>query len=390
MARVARSRMVTPADPSGAAFAGALAHVECLPLGDSVIAHNRESGAMVATNAFGAMLIDHLRATPDAAAVVRTIAATLDQPEAAVRGAVEATLARWSADGIFLTAQRPFPTAAPYRPVAAGTTRHLSLDARAVTVASEDATLVEDLDRALAPLGLEQERPFASGRPLRLDVLQAGAGYGVFRNGAPVWGVASYELTRFHLLREIMDGLIGPERVAAQLHASAVSLAGRALIFSGASGSGKSTLATVLVGEGAVQAADDHVALATEGHRLFAFPTRPNLKPGAAALPELRAFVEVAGAEAGGDRTAPRVPVGTALDLAAFVFPSYAPDAENMRVRLTPEAALRELIQTGSRVSRTARSIAPLLAALENRPSWRLTYRDSAFACNECRALVAG
>ena len=107
-------------------------------------------------------------------------------------------------------------------------------------------------------------------------------------------------------------------------------------------------------------------------------------------MPEAEAEVQVAGAEAGGDRTAPRVPVGTALDLAAFVFPSYAPDAENMRVRLTPEAALRELIQTGSRVSRTTRSIAPLLAALENRPSWRLTYRDSAFACNECRALVAG
>lgn len=380
--------MVIPVD---AVLAQALAHVERLPLGDAVIVHNRASGAMVETNAFGALLLDHLTALPDPDTAVAGIAASLERPEAEVRDAVGATLARWTADGVFLTAQRPFPMAVPYRPVAGGAVRHFVLGKRAVALTSEDPALVADLDRALAPLDLGAARRPAPGAPLRLEVLRHAAGYGVFRNGAPVWSVAGYELTRFHLLREIMDGLVGPERVGAQLHASAVSLSGRALVFAGASGSGKSTLATLLLGAGCAQVADDHVALSTGGGHLFAFPTRPNLKPGTAALPELRAIFAAEGAEdAGGFVPETRVPTGAEVALAALVFPAYAPDAENSRSPVAPETALRELIQTGSRVSRSTRSIAPLLAALGRHPIWRLSYRDSAYARDECRALMAG
>lgn len=380
--------MVIPVDPG---LAQALTHVECLPLGDTVIVHNRESGAMVETNAFGAMLLDHLTARPDPDTAVAGIAAALARPEAEVRDAVAPILARWTADGVFLTAQRPFPRAVPYRPVEGGVVRRFTLGPRAVTLACEDAALVTDLDRALAPLGLGDARPQTAQAPLRLEALHDGAGYGVFRDGAPVWGVAGYELTRFHLLREIMDGLVGPERVGAQLHASAVALSGQALVFAGASGSGKSTLATLLLGAGCAQVADDHVALSTGGDRLFAFPTRPNLKPGTKALPEVRAIVAAEGAEdAGGFAPRTRVPAGTPVALAALVFPAFAPDAENSRSPVAPEAALRMLIQTGSRVSRSTRSVAPLIAALDGRPIWRLSYRDSAFARDACLALMAG
>ncbi|MCB1347997.1 MAG: hypothetical protein KDK11_04895 [Maritimibacter sp.] len=379
--------MASATDIPRAPLRDALAHVERLPLGDAVIVHNRESGAMVATNAFGALLIDRLRDVPDAGAVVGQVAAALGQPEDAVRGAVDDTLTRWEADGLLLTALRPFPLAVPHRPAAGAVTRSLALGPRAVSLACEDAGLVDDLDRALAPMRLAQAR--AAPAPVHLDILHDGAGYGVFRDGDPIWGVAGYELTRFHVLREIMDALCGPERVAAQLHASAMSMDGRALVFAGPSGSGKSTLATLLLGAGAALAADDHVALTTGGDAVLAFPTRPNLKPGTAELPAVATVIAAEREGQGPFVPKARVPVGTELRLSGFVFPRYAADADNALTPLAPEAALRELIQTGSRVSRSTKSIAPLLHALDTHPCWRLTYSDADFAVRTCRGLFA-
>ena len=50
-------------------------------------------------------------------------------PRCAARS--QGTLARWAADGLFLTALRPFPMPVPYRPPEGGATRRLALGARA-------------------------------------------------------------------------------------------------------------------------------------------------------------------------------------------------------------------------------------------------------------------
>jgi hypothetical protein len=371
-------------------LAAALPHVECRPLGTAMILHNRESGAIVASNAFGALLIGHLRAVPDVAAVVHSIADELDTAEAQVREAVAGTLRGWADDGLLLTEQRPFPMPVPHR-APAGITRTLALGAHAVVVHTEDPALLDDIDRALAPMRLARAlHPGAT--PVRLDVILSDAGYGVFRDGAAIWGAAGYELTRFHLLREIMDALCGPDRVAAHLHASAVATGGAGLVFAGASGSGKSTLATLLLGAGAALAADDHVGLATDGGSLLAFPTRPNLKPGARAVAALEPILaaQSEGQSGTGEDFVPRarIPVGEAVGVAAFVFPRYDPDGDNAVEELAPEEALRGLIQTGSRVSRHTRSIAPLCVALNTRPCRALSYRDTDFAISTCCALL--
>ena len=271
-------------DIDPAALARALGHLESLPLGAAHILHNRESGAIVASNAFGALLIDQLKDSPDVDAVVRATAAALEMPAPEVRGAVEATLARWVADGVFLTEIQPFPMPVAYRPPEGVVPRRLALGPRAALLSSESAALADDIARAVAPMGLESE---GAGPAVRLDVIEEDGVFGVFRDHAPVWSAAPYELTRFHLLREIMDILCGPERVSAHLHAGAVARDGATLVFAGASGSGKSTLATALIGAGAALVSDDHVALDVDGEALLAFPTRPNLKPGAAEVPEV-------------------------------------------------------------------------------------------------------
>ena len=244
--------------------------------------------------------------------------------------------------------------------------------------------LAADVARALAPMQLHRADP-APGTAVRLDVLTEDDGIGVFRDGQAVWGAAGYELSRFHLLREVMDALAGPERIAAQLHAGAVARAGRALVFAGASGSGKSTLAAILTAASAELVADDHTALATDARHLLAFPTRPNLKPGAFALPELQHW-------AGAQEYIPAriAPAGAEIALAGFVFPEYAADADNALDPLDKTEALQRLIRTGSRVSRTTRSIAPLVAALGAVPTLRLTYRDTGFARAACERLLDG
>lgn len=59
---------------------------------------------------------------------------------------------------------------------------------------------------------------------------------------------------------------------AATLHATAVSVAGRAVLLTGASGAGKSDLALRLIDRGAVLVADDRTVLAARNGRLFASP----------------------------------------------------------------------------------------------------------------------
>lgn len=57
-----------------------------------------------------------------------------------------------------------------------------------------------------------------------------------------------------------------------RIHATAVSIGGKAVLLTGASGSGKSDLALRLIDRGAVLVADDQVELTVREARLFASP----------------------------------------------------------------------------------------------------------------------
>lgn len=385
--------MTWTAGSAGAGLRAGLGHVECLPLGAAQILHNRESGALVASDAFGATVIDQFAQTGEVAATIRGTATVLGVAEDRVAAPVRDLLDGWYGDGLFLEAMRPFPGAIAHRSASVAREVRFELGPRAVVLRSECTDLAEDIVRAMAPMGLEAAAVSAApGETVGLDALVADDGLAVFRDGAPVWGVSGYELARFHLLREIMDVLCGPQQIAAHLHASAVEKDGVALVFAGASGSGKSTLATLLVGAGARLAADDHVAVGVDGETLGAFPTRSNLKPGSYDLPEVRAVTGLAhGAEAGVEtleRPVERVPAGRFSRLGAFVFPHYAgPGSENSLTPIAKPEALQLLIQTGSRVSRTTRSVAPLIHALNTRPSYRLSFGDTEFAVSTCLNL---
>jgi serine kinase of HPr protein (carbohydrate metabolism regulator) len=96
------------------------------------------------------------------------------------------------------------------------------------------------------------------------------------------------------------------EPSSALIQASAVAIAGRALIIEGPPGSGKSSLALALIDRGAMLIGDDGVALSREGETVFASPP-PNI----AGLLEIRGvgLVDLA--------LAPLTPVALILSLSA-------------------------------------------------------------------------
>ncbi len=86
--------------------------------------------------------------------------------------------------------------------------------------------------------------------------------------------------------------------------ASAVVIAGRAVLIEGAPGSGKSTLALALIDRGAGLLGDDAVTLAAEGTRLIASPP-----------PNIAGLLEVRGVGLVSMAAAPPAPVALILEL---------------------------------------------------------------------------
>jgi len=108
-----------------------------------------------------------------------------------------------------------------------------------------------------------------------------------------------------HLLLDQALPLALASRGALVVHASAVSVEGRAVLFAGRAGAGKSTLAALLAREGATILADDGVLLEESAGGLRAVPSYPGLRlfsdsSAAAAL-------TLAGPERGDDFTKRRV-----------------------------------------------------------------------------------
>ncbi len=109
---------------------------------------------------------------------------------------------------------------------------------------------------------------------------------------------------------------MAPATIPETIHATAVALAGRAMLLLGPPGSGKSDLALRLVAAGWTLVADDRVVLAREGDALLA-----------SAPPRLAGLMEVRGLGIVAEPTRP-ASVALALDLARR--PERFPDAETL------------------------------------------------------------
>lgn len=352
------------------------AGIEAVPLGGRHVLHSPASGAIATTDALGLAVLADPAAPP----------AGLPRPVA------EAILRAWREAGLFDAARPPFPDPvgddgrpAPHR--CAYATRW-----GAFCLETDDPVLARQVEEILDPVAAPAQAPGGGG--LRC-VACCGGGFGVFRDGRALWGRASRDVARYLILREAAEALCGAARVGAVLHGAAVLGPRGALLILGDSGRGKSTLAQGLVDRGCGFLADDHLPLHGDGRRLLAFPTGSAIKDGARGLEEIR---RLAARHGGGGssregvsylRLGGAAAAGTAVPLAAIVFPEHAPGAGPPRMApLAPEAAFAAAIASGSRPARRGNRIAPLVWLFAAVPAHALRYGRSAQSLPACLDLL--
>ncbi len=100
----------------------------------------------------------------------------------------------------------------------------------------------------------------------------------------------AYEVTAAYSKRLILEKLMClsllPDRPSAILHAAAVEIDGKIVMFAGVPGAGKSTLAAYLASQGAKLVSDDLMGLSQDGLSVSSFRAKSNLKQGSWAALE--------------------------------------------------------------------------------------------------------
>ncbi len=310
-----------------------------------------------------------------------------------------AAMLRQLADGGFLdqecgSAAKPRNEAGSHPPALAALSRTCQLlPERPVSIHVEAACLARLIGAAIGPLaGGLLAGDMQSGIAATIAVEGQDAAFTVRREGCVIADNLAAADARRIALQALLMAMLPDGATAAILHASCIAYDDRAIVLAGATGSGKSTLAAYLAATGAEYLADDFTALCQDG-TVARYPLAVSIKEPSwgvleALLPQLRHCQQ----HRLGERVVRYVPLqcpirstgATALPVEALVLPRFEPSRPSELERLAPEEAFGNLLTTGTEIVGAPRSIAPLAALVNERPAWRLSYRDLA----EARDLI--
>ena len=361
-----------------------------LPLADQLVVVAPD-GAVAALDPGGRRLWEALEAGWSVADLVEASVQQGDLPRDLARRSIARTLSSWRAVGLVkspLSSVACAPVAAPV--VARREGRSPALDAvylpgdRPVRVRCDDPVLagviaascrscrVEHADRALVTIDvIEQDGRFV----VRADEALLARAEGPTANRA---------LARHWCLTGLLE-TARRRRWLGILHASAVGIGGRCVLFAGTRGSGKSTLAAALVAAGADLVTDDYAPLEQASWLVWPVPYAPGIKRGS-WRPLQRRYPELERQpvhELGGLQIrylpldpARMAPLDRGLPAAALVFPRYKPGAVLRQRRITTAEALAGLCHARSQLARQPAVLAETLRWVEAVPAYRLTYGD--------------
>lgn len=245
-----------------------------------------------------------------------------------------------------------------------------------------DRQLSKLLSAALSPMRVHGD----AGQKIEMYVVSDEETFGIWRDGIAIATGLDRVAARRICLQAMAMAMLPAQDVAALLHASSVSMNGRAVILAGASGSGKTTLMMALVGAGARFLADDLTALHPDGKSVLAFPLAASVKKGSwQVLQEQFPQLENCWIHSVGERRvryvdpSPGKPSDTVpVPAAALIFPEFAPAPGDVETeRLSPEEALSLLFTSGSEIVGARRSVLPLSRLVNEMPAWRLRFPDA-------------
>ena len=371
----------------------AVSQIEIEPVGQSFALHAPASGAIVLTNPFGARLARRIASGMSPADAAEELAGDLGLPAAEVGAIVDSILAVWDGAGLMAGAAEPFVDPVAHRPAEPAAEVAYARDGRTVVVRYEDRLHLEQIDAVLSFL-VEPANPDAVEGAEVIEVIRADDGrFGVFSDGAALWGAAVFDEVRHFVIRDVLECLTGRDAVGATLHAGAVELDGGVAIISGESGSGKTTLTLGLIDAGCTFVADDHLMLSVDGASVHAAPVRASAKTNSWDLHEIAARLVGNAADAPREgvryaEPAPAAPAWAALPAGLMIFPTYAAEGPDQCRQLTPEEAFLALIAAGARTATVTRTVAPLAALACNVPAFAVSFGGSEYSVPTCMDLI--
>jgi hypothetical protein len=203
-------------------------------------------------------------------------------------------------------------------------------------------------------------------------------------------------LARHWCLTGLLESARRPRSWLGILHASAVAVDGRAVVFPGARGSGKSTLAAALVAAGSEFVTDDYAPLEQSSWLVWPVPYAPGIKrgswrvlgryyPGLQGQPvhelsglQIR-YLEIDAAR--------RVPLHRGSPVEALVFPRYKPGGRLEQRPITAAEALAGLCHSRSLLVLDPGKLAETIRWVESVPAYRLIYGDLERAIEQVLSL---
>jgi Coenzyme PQQ synthesis protein D (PqqD) len=361
-----------------------------LPLNDHLVVISRD-GAVLALDAGGRRLWEALQA---GCTVDDLVEAGVEHgglsPEMA-RANVASALEEWRALGLIDAPGRALPVTPVVEPAPEHEQRRVpALDARylvgdrAVRIRCDDVVLGRVIDAACGAHRIDSVPAGASvevicnsdGLAVRADDALLASSKQSTRNRA---------LARHRCLTALLETSRPTRKWLGILHASAVGVKGRCILFAGARGSGKSTLAATLVAAGANFVTDDYAPLEQVTWHIWPVPYAPGIKRGSwrtlqRCYPDLR---DRPVHRLGGMQirylaldAASMAPLDRGLPAAALVLPRFQIGAAFEQVRITTPEAFADLCHARSMLDREPDVLAETLQWIGSVPAYRLTYGD--------------
>jgi len=367
--------------------------IETVTFGEGVLAHNRLTAALCALNGIGGFVLNERLAGRSPGQIATDLSRHFKIGKSGIERDVVALEAEWREVNLFADAgpagfgeEASQPPGADFR-----CDLTIACNGAPVRLRCEEPYLADLLAAVAAPAA----HP-GGGSQAVIDVFYRDEVYTGWLDGRITWSCSDRALARHLALRDAIAASLQATPPAAILHASGISLGGEGVVMAALSGSGKTTLAAGLIAAGGKLVSDDLLPLCADGEAIAPLPFALSVK--SASWPIVGGLFPVLhDSTVFGNRNlkiryfwpgqahAEKNPVPARL----IVLPRWDRQARAATTALSPDEAIKLLIETGTRLIAGTGALAAFARFGENIPAYAITYPDLDAGIGLVKALLA-